>query len=213
MKLANAEDRFTKIYEWNFWAAKESVSGPGSSLDGTENIRRQLPVLFEKFSVKTVFDAPCGDFNWMTAVLKGRAIAYVGADIVKPLIEKNIALHRNVRTDFRHLDIRRDPFPPADLWICRDCLGHLPIDDIFQVLRRFAESTIPYMLVSSETKSIEPKNYDIPTGDFRPTDLFLSPFLLPEAVLFRFDDVQDTEMCLWSREQIVERLRSPSPGG
>jgi hypothetical protein len=48
---------------------------------------RDMPPLIEKFSIKSMFDAPCGDFNWMKLVLDKVKVDYVGADIVKPLID------------------------------------------------------------------------------------------------------------------------------
>lgn len=57
------EDRFTDIYYGNGWTADESVSGQGSTVENTFKLRRQLPELFDKFEIRSIFDAPCGDFN------------------------------------------------------------------------------------------------------------------------------------------------------
>ena len=43
----------------------------------------------KKFKIKRLFDAPCGDFNWMPQVLKGVEVDYIGSDIVEDLIVKN----------------------------------------------------------------------------------------------------------------------------
>jgi len=64
-KHDSIEDRFTEIYKSNYWGSKESVSGIGSTLIYTENLRSKLPDLFQLYSIKSIFDAPCGDFNWM----------------------------------------------------------------------------------------------------------------------------------------------------
>jgi hypothetical protein len=204
MRMPDAETRFTRIYEVNFWAAKESVSGPGSSLNDTQELRRRLPELFRQFSIATVFDAPCGDFNWMKAVVAAEPIRYVGADIVKPMVDKNIERYRDERVDFRSLDITRDGFPKADLWFCRDCFYHLSIADIQSALLRFLESDIPYLLASTHKAPPGPSNYDITTGDFRFTDLLAAPFSLPHDVLFRINDNASSDMCLWSREQVSQ---------
>ena len=39
----SVEERFTKIYRWNFWQAAESVSGPGSGLLDTESLAPKPP--------------------------------------------------------------------------------------------------------------------------------------------------------------------------
>jgi SAM-dependent methyltransferase len=202
-RLPSAEERFTKIYEVNFWAAKESASGPGSSLDDTRELRRQLPTIFARFSIGSVFDAPCGDFNWMKAVMADATVRYVGADIVRPMIDENNKRYADDKTRFLHLDITRDAFPKADLWICRDCFYHLSIDDISHALQAFVASGIPYLLASSTKNPREPFNQDIKSGDFRRTDLMAAPFLLPKDVLFRLDDNPASDMCLWSREQVM----------
>src|SRR5271163_1998520 len=57
---------FSKIYADNLWEDAESRSGPGSTLASTTSLRRDLAMLLVKMDVKTFFDAPCGDFNWMS---------------------------------------------------------------------------------------------------------------------------------------------------
>ncbi len=205
-QLPDAEQRFTYIYATNYWWARESVSGPGSSLDASAPLRAALPDLFKKFSIQSVFDAPCGDFNWMKAVVAECNIAYRGADIVKPLIDRNIARYRSARVDFQHMDITRDAFPAADLWLCRDCFYHLSNVDILQSLKRFVRSTIPFMLVSTHRNAPEPKNADVDSGFYHLIDLFEPPFSLPTEVLARIEDQDNSDLCLWSREQVAARL-------
>jgi hypothetical protein len=68
-KTRSIEDRFTKIYRWNFWRAAESASGPGSSLLDTETLRAGLPAMFDGFGIHRMLDAPCGDFHWMRHIV------------------------------------------------------------------------------------------------------------------------------------------------
>jgi hypothetical protein len=203
------ESRFTRIYKLNFWGSKESVSGEGSTLSCTKNLRKQLPLLFQRFSIKTVFDAPCGDFNWMRHVVANCDIDYVGADIVAPLIEENNARYGRPNIRFTHVDITRGPFPEADLWMCRDCLFHLSYEDTRQALERFVDSGIPYLLTTTFENGGSFQNRDIRSGEFRFIDLFSKPYSLPKDVLFRIDDYLGSlhrEMCLWSRAQIIDGL-------
>ena len=69
VRFDDNEDRWTWAWKSNNWRKDESASGDGSSLEYTENLRRELPHLFKKFSIKTIFDAPCGDLNWMGEML------------------------------------------------------------------------------------------------------------------------------------------------
>lgn len=205
-QLPDAEQRFTYIYNTNYWWARESVSGPGSSLDASAPLRAALPDLFKKFSIKSVLDAPCGDFNWMKAVVAECDITYRGADIVKPLIDRNIARYRSGRVDFQHMDITRDPFPAADLWLCRDCFYHLSNEDILLCLQGFVRSPIRFMLVSTYRSAPEPKNPDVDSGFYHLIDLFAPPFSLPTKALARIEDQDNSDLCLWSREQVAACL-------
>src|SRR5204862_8116349 len=100
-------------------------SGAGSTLEYTQSLRRELPLLVHRLGVKRVLDAPCGDYNWFRLIQRNPDIHYVGADIVKPLILQNREHYENETTTFIHLDITRNRLPDADLWLCRDCLMHL----------------------------------------------------------------------------------------
>ena len=109
------ENIFTEIFEKNKWGSSQSVSGPSSTLERTINLRNQLPELFEKYFIRTVFDAPCGDMNWMKEVLKHANINYMGGDIVKPLIERHKEEFSQIsKVNFFHIDLTKDKFPIAD---------------------------------------------------------------------------------------------------
>lgn len=212
LRAESPQARFTLVYRTHFWPGTESVSGPGSSLNSTANLRKRLPALFEEFGIARMLDAPCGDFAWMQHVLRARpSMRYSGADIVAPLIEENLRRYGKEGVRFAHLDITKGPLPEADLWMCRDCFCHLSLEDIFAALRRFAESGIPYILTSTWlAKAGYAANTQIRSGDFRCVDLFSAPFSFPKP-LCAIADQEDgsTLMCLWSREQllpIIERL-------
>lgn len=202
---------FTEIYKYKYWGSDESVSGPGSTLDHTENLRSNLPKLFEKFSIRSIFDAPCGDFNWMRHFLKECDLKYIGGDVVSRLIKANNSKYRNSKTKFIHLDLINAPFPKCDLMICRDCLFHLSFHDIKSVLKNFIDLEIPYLLTTTHVNCGDFENKDIATGDFRRIDLFSIPYYFSKDVLFRIEDwkspLPKREMCLWSREQIIQATK------
>ncbi len=216
LSLDKIEDRFTAIYERNVWGNDESVSGWGSTLTYTAHLRSQLPALFEKYAVKSVFDAPCGDFNWMRHVLQANELTYTGGDIVEPLIAAHNEKFGSSATRFIHINLIVEKFPLSDLMICRDCLFHLSFRDTRSVLQNFVDSGIPYLLTTTYVNNGLFENKDIQTGDFRLIDLFSAPYILPRDVGFRVDDFQPPEpkreMCLWTREQIASALpRSQLP--
>src|SRR5438876_417874 len=109
---------FKKIYQNNDFKGKESVSGPGSDLSQTSTIRIEIPTLLKEMKVKTILDAPCGDFYWMKE-LNFERFRYIGIDIVKDMIKMNKKSYENEYISFRHLDLLNDKLPEeADLILC-----------------------------------------------------------------------------------------------
>lgn len=206
----DAASVFTRIYETNWWGSEESVSGTGSTLAYTANLRAKLPELFEKMAVHKVFDAPCGDFNWMRHVVRSCDVEYLGGDIVPHLIERSRANYQSERIRFVVANVIVDEFPQADIWICRDCLIHFSFNDILATFENFARSEIDYLLTTTHINASGFKNMDIRTGDARLIDLFSAPFFLPADYLDAIDDWQEPEvprrMVLFKRGQIVEAL-------
>jgi len=175
-------ETFTEIYEKNLWSSTESVSGGGSEMQNTKVIRRELPVLIQKFGIQSILDIPCGDWNWMKSVdLCGAS--YIGADIVEPLIGLNKANHQNV--DFRVLDITKDELPKVDLIFTRDCLGHLSNDNVLKAIRNCQESGAKYLLATSFTKFNH--NNDITDGGWKCINLMIDPFFLNPIYLINED--------------------------
>lgn len=202
------EERFTLIYQNKMWGEGESVSGSGSSLDYTENLRAQLPQLVLQYDITTIFDAPCGDLNWMKNLLPVLGVKYIGADIVKELIDTNQKRFANENTHFLHIDIIKGEYPKADLMICRDCLFHFSYQDTIHVLENFVEAEISYLLTTTHITSLP--NSDIKTGDYRTINLFDFPYQFDGAPLARIDDWVkpsiERQLCLWSRSQVASAL-------
>ena len=187
LSLPTPQERFDFIYKNRFWTSKESVSGTGSTLEATASIRYHLPIIFEKFQIKTFLDAPCGDFHWMRGVLKQhRHIQYIGGDIVEELIRKNNQRYSNDNISFSTLDITSDPLPDADLMLVRDCLFHLSYADINLFLENLSKSNISYILTTSHREGV--KNRDIVTGSYRDIHLFSDPFNWPQDSLYTISE-------------------------
>jgi hypothetical protein len=144
----NPEEVFSGYFEHNLWEDAESLSGPGSSRDGTAMIRESLPKLLQQLGVRTLLDAPCGDLHWIREIVAAGDFRYIGGDIVPALIARLDAEIDDPKYRFQVLDIVTDPLPKADLWLCRDCFIHLPQDMVRQALRNFYRSGIPYLLTT-----------------------------------------------------------------
>lgn len=184
-----ARDVFSRIHGEGLWGCAESASGIGSTLAATESVRRELPPLLARLGVRTLLDAPCGDFNWMSAVDLG-GVRYVGVDIVPGLVEQNRARYG---PGFICADITRDPLPRADLVLCRECLIHLPYRSARAALDNFRRSGAEYLLTTNYPGAV---NRDILTGQWRPLDLRAPPFNFG-APLATIDEGEGRLLALW----------------
>ncbi len=185
------KDKFELIYKTNFWSSKESKSGYGSEKSNTINIKKGIINIINDNKIKKILDAPCGDFNWIKDILNDK-LQYIGADIVKDLINENLKKYQKKNIDFLQLDITSDPLPSADLMICRDCLIHLSFERIKLFFDNFKNSDIRFLLLTSyKFKDSQKKiiNLDIPDGEFREIDMSEPPFSLPKPI----NEIQDKD--------------------
>ncbi len=207
LNLPGIAARFASIRDGSLWGSTETVSGPGSEKSYVRAMVPSLVALFDRYSVTTIVDAPCGDLNWMRDVLSEHPLRYYGFDIVPELIDANAAL-RSARVTLEIGDIRTLLFPKADLWLCRDCWFHLSFADIQASQRAFLQSEIPYAMLPSHITPAGFVNADIQSGDFRLIDLFEAPFQFPRASVDAIDDWvapwPPRQLYLWRREQLLD---------
>lgn len=170
---------FKTIYAENKWGNAETVSGPGSQKDVAELLIVPLNEWMNRLDVQTVLDLPCGDGNWIFDLdLHNRN--YIGGDIVPELIEQIQSNYEAPNREFRVLNLISDALPEADLLLCRDCFVHLSNEFIVNGLQNIRRSGITYVAMTHFPDF--PRNYDIPTGQWRPVNLQLSPYNLPEPI-------------------------------
>lgn len=167
------QEKFTHIYDTNYWQSEQSVSGRGAELEQTVVLREELSRLFEKYKIATVLDLPCGDFYWMQHVDLS-SVQYIGGDIVAPLIEQNREKYPQPTIEFQVLDITASELPKADLVLCRDCFIHLSYAHIRQAIANLKKSGSKYLLTTTYTDYS--LNYNIPSGSWRPINLQQPPF-------------------------------------
>jgi SAM-dependent methyltransferase len=170
---------FSLIYHANYWGNADSRSGPGSDLNATEVTRAELPALLQKLGVRSLLDAACGDFFWMSQT--GLPIdTYIGVDIVPSIVKKNVRMYGNERTQFYCLDICRDELPQVDAILAREVLIHLSNNDILEALANFRRTGAKYLLATTFA-AIE-SNDNIATSQWRATNLQRPPFNLPAPI-------------------------------
>jgi hypothetical protein len=176
------EEVFTSIYRTGAWTSYdnvESLSGRGSTLWRTEALRRELPSLLTRLGVRSLLDAACGDFNWLSTV-ELPLERYHGVDVVSDVIVENQRRFGAVGRSFAAGDIRSDTLPDCDAILCRDCLNHLSFVDIAATLANFRRTKAKWLLLTTHQATTE--NVDCETGGWRLLNLCLTPFVLPSPV-------------------------------
>ena len=177
-KRMGQQERFDYIHRENRWGNRESVSGCGSTLEATERIRAALPGLLAEFEIRSMLDIPCGDFHWMQML--DLDVDYIGADIVRELIEQNQENCTSERCRFVHLNLIEDTLPHVDAVFCRECLVHFCHAEVKLAVANIARSGSEYLITSTYTDLAE--NVNIETGDWRPIDFTKAPFNWPEPL-------------------------------
>jgi SAM-dependent methyltransferase len=196
------ESVFTAIMHARAWGDVESVSGAGSGLARTADLRARLPELLTRLRVRSMLDAGCGDFYWMRAVdLPVRR--YVGVDVVPELVSQLQAEHARRGRRFLHADITRDPLPRVQLVLCREVLFHFPDEDVRRALANLRARTRATWLLTTSFRQ-HPENPPIPLGSWRPLNLEAAPFRFPPPMeevddlpLAEREKYADKRLCLW----------------
>lgn len=207
-----ADAVFSKAYHRNMWGSHESVSGTGSEVSQTRVLIDSLPEIFKRFSVNSILDIPCGDLNWMKGVDLG-GIRYIGADIVAPVIEKNLKIFQGENREFYRLNLITDDLPGADLIFCRDCFVHLSNQDILSSLANICRTEARLLATTTFTGRTE--NRDIPTGCWRPINLEEAPFFLPPPEMIVNEECTeadgyytDKSLAVWEIRHLREKFNS-----
>ena len=196
---------FTKFYTNNKWGSSESLSGEGSTKSNTSSIRIAIPRIIKNYSIKTFFDVPCGDFNWMRLVNLENC-NYIGGDIVNLIVEKNNKKFRNKKRSFINFNMINDVPPKVDLIFCRDALIHLSNSSSLQVLKNFKKSGSRFLLTTHFPN--EKQNIFIVNGMFRRINLEIKPFNFPIPIETFLENklegsIQKKYLALWDLNNIV----------
>lgn len=192
----NNQKIFQKIYSDNF------KSNTNQQMNANKNIIEKLPDLLKKYNIKSILDAPCGDYSWMQNVNRDD-IKYEGIDIISEVIDKNNKNFKNENTSFSLMDITSSKIPKADLIICRNCLEYLSYENIKKIIENFKNSGSKYLLVTNYSWTID--NYNTEEGNFRTLNLCQKPFNLPkpiEKISDTYENNPDKYLYLYNLENI-----------
>jgi hypothetical protein len=183
------QEFFEEVYKHNLWNSQESRSGQGSELWAVATLRQELPSMLRHLGVRSMLDAPCGDYSWMQHMGLGD-IHYIGGDIVPELVEANQRAYGQPNREFIRLDLVSDPLPKVDLLFCRDCLIHFSFELIRATLENVRASGIEYVMLTHDNSLAryagnQFENVDLERTqagvnfEFRPLNFLLPPFSFP----------------------------------
>lgn len=129
----------------------ETPCGAGSTVLATEVVRPAILSVVDRYSVRTINDAGCGDMNWIRLLkpsFEAMGVDYQGYD-VRDLEDPPLP--------YQKLEIVHEEMRPCDLILCRDVFIHLTDDLILTALEKFRSvgkyllsTTFPNMAFGAE---------------------------------------------------------------
>lgn len=206
-QILTLKEVFENIKEINLWGSGESASGEGSTASETLRLKENIENLFRELGIKSVADAPCGDFGWMST-LDFSGLMYLGVDILEDAINfLRWSYKDNESISFERADITKVILPDVDLILCRDCLVHFSFEDIYKAIDNFKASGSRYLLTTTFVDT--EINEDIVTGDWRPLNLEAPPFcfsnpikVLIEGCMQNDGMYKDKSLALWELNKL-----------
>lgn len=183
-----------------------------SSLQGTRHLCSQLPDLFAKYQISSMFDAGSNDGAWQLQTI-AQHVNYMAGEHDAQVVE--YAKKQYPDLDIRIHDMTCDPFPAVDLLFVRDANIHMNNFYKRQLLRNWLSSSISWLLITQIQDCLENLDSNQIPGEwyFAETNWHLDPWNFPEP-LQRVEDLAvdtlidqnykqiDRFMCLWHRDQI-----------
>lgn len=117
----------------------ETPCGHGSLISTTTAQREMIPVLIEKYGIKTIADIGAGDMNWIKKIDLSH-VKYTPYDLVPRLPE------------VQKFDLIQEVPKKADMIICLWVLNHLPYDHCQQAIKNLKASGSKYLLMTDRLR-------------------------------------------------------------
>ncbi|MBP3846986.1 methyltransferase domain-containing protein [bacterium] len=184
---------FDYIFKNNIWGDSESKSGYASNFKNTQSIRAFLPEFIEKYKIKSILDAPCGDMYWFS-LMNIKNVKYYGFDIVDDIIKINREKFKENRNyKFETKNLITDELPKVDLIFCRDLIIHFPISTVYELINNFVKTKSKYLMITQHIlkNNSHVMNADINLGQFAFRSLVEPPFNFPNPKMLIPEDWDD----------------------
>ena len=135
------EDKFNSIYKTRAWVnieTQNALSGLGSELAYTSNIRKLLPSILSGLNIGSLIDVGCSDWTWMKELKL--PCHYLRIDVVQDAILLN-KQYTSEFVEFLHLNALSSPLPVSDIVLCREVLFHFSLDDGLRMIHNIKKSS------------------------------------------------------------------------
>ena len=113
---------------------------------------------------------------------------------------------------FQCINLISGPLPVADVVFCRDCLGHLPYEDVLAAIETIRESKCRWLLATTFTRAMSNTNLD--AAGWCALNLTLPPFNFPPPTLMISEkcteagsSAGDKSLRLWQIADLQPRKR------
>ena len=161
---------FNIIYEINAWGGEkgEFYSGSGSYNEQISGYAKTVYEFILENDIRKIIEIGCGDFNVTNKILElldsvQYDFKYIGYDVVKPLIKRNISNYSSSKINFVCKDSCTGIIKAGDLLIIRQVLQHLSNKSIKQITDKF--KNYKYIIVSEHQFADKYEKIIIPNKD------------------------------------------------
>lgn len=179
---------FSRIYQTREWGTDEN--GFGSSGEGSNpwNARYYIDFLQQFIAeqkIKTVVDLGCGDWQ-IGSSIDWSGVQYMGFDVVGRVLKNNQKKFAAPNIQFFKADGTKISLPKADLFLCKEVLQHLSLEDAQKILAQCSRFKYCILVNDVDPRTLTAENVDIPNGSFHFLDLTKPPFNLPARKVMHY---------------------------
>lgn len=157
----------------------DSISGPGSSIEHSQEVRSLIQDTITKYNIQTILDLGCGDWHWFN-LIDLTEVHYEGWDADSDMITSNRLNYGGDNISFNTYDIVLSDYPDVDLIICRDVLFHMPPHLARKIIKK-SKFSCKYFISTSfrQVEHNEGIGFNVDWG-YYPINLNINPFNLSD---------------------------------
>ena len=206
------EKKFNDIYKYSLWSGDDSGTRSGSGSTRSINTKRNLFLIrfIKARGIKTVYDV-CGDCNWQRDFMRHIPdVQYIGMDVSKHAIDRAMRrsserLLPNMRLIEQSVNLVNEMCdvedPPNSLFILKEVIQHLPLDDGMRVLRNIRSSGVKYLAITDHHPAVHAQsmrdgksNFNVDVGEYYPNRMSEPPFRFTNPIADVSRDLTLSEM-------------------